>query len=164
MTTNGSSGQGNFSFALSMALLLLRLALGATFIYHGGDKCFGWFGGMRVEEFSHHLHLPLLPEMAWAWIAAGAELGCGVLVLIGFLARLASIPLLVIMLVAIATTTGHKGFNSHGGGYEDNLMLIAMAAMILLVGPGLVSVDAYVFRRGFWARGPQPLGNPEPRA
>ena len=163
MATNGSSGQGNFSFALSMALLLLRLALGATFIYHGGQKCFGWFDGPGIENFSHFLKLPVLPSIVWAWMAAGGEFGGGVLVLLGFLSRLACIPLIVTMLVAIATVTGAKGFSMLNGGYEVNLMLIAMAATILLVGPGLVSADAYVFRRGFWARGPQPLGNPEPR-
>jgi putative oxidoreductase len=157
---------GNFSFALSMALLLIRLSLGATFIYHGGQKCFGWFGGSGIEGFSGFLatqHLPILPSMVWALMAAGGEFGGGLLVLIGFLSRLASIPLIVTMLVAIATVTGGKGFNMLAGGYETNLAFMAMAATILLAGPGLVSVDAFVFRRGLWARGPQPLQNPQPR-
>jgi putative oxidoreductase len=161
-----ASGSGNFSFAVSLALLLIRLSLGATFIYHGGQKCFGWFGGSGIEGFSHFLasqHLPVLPSVVWAWMAAGGEFGGGVLVLLGFLARLASIPLIVTMLVAIATVTGGKGFSMLEGGYEVNVAFIAMAAAILLGGPGLVSVDAFVFRRGLWARGPQPLGNPEPR-
>jgi len=156
-------GQGNFSFAMSLALLLLRLALGATFIYHGAGKCFGAFGGPGIDNFSHMLHLPVLPAIAWAWLAAGSEFGGGVLILIGFLARLASLPLIVTMLVAIATVTGAHGFSMLNGGYEVNLMLMAMAGAILLCGPGLVSVDAFVFRRGFWTRGAQPLANPAAR-
>ena len=32
------SRDGNNAFAISMGLLLLRLALGAVFIFHGGQK------------------------------------------------------------------------------------------------------------------------------
>ena len=159
-TASPQTGQGNCSFAVSLALLLLRLALGATFIYHGGQKCFGWFDGPGIEAFSHFLKLPVLPAIVWAWMAAGSEFFGGLLILIGFLARLASIPLIITMLVAIATVTGANGF-AMPKGYEVNLPYIAMAAAILLAGPGLVSVDAFVFRRGLWAHGPQPLGEPE---
>jgi hypothetical protein len=38
-----------------------------------------------------------------------------------------------------------------------------MAAALLIAGPGLISIDALIFRRSFWAKGPQPLGNPAPR-
>lgn len=149
---------GNTAFAGSLACLLLRVALGAVFFYHGGQKCFGWFGGNGVEQLAQMTQLPVLPAIVWAWMAAGAEFGCGVLVLVGLLTRLATIPLIVTMLVAIGTVTGKNGFSLMHGGYEYNTVLIAMAGSLLLTGPGLVSVDAYVFRRSLWSRGYQPAG------
>ena len=42
-------------------------------------------------------------------------------------------------------------------GYEYNVNLIAESLVVLIAGPGLISLDALMFRRGLWARGPQPL-------
>ena len=156
--------QGNAAFATSLAMLLLRLALGAVFIYHGSQLCFGAFDGPGVAKFAQMMeekHLPLLPATAWAYMAAYGEFlgGCGVF--LGLLARLATLPLIVTMLVAIATVHAKNGFSMQNGGYEYNVVLIAIAAAILLVGPGLVSVDAFLFPKGLWACGPQPRGDPQ---
>jgi uncharacterized membrane protein YphA (DoxX/SURF4 family) len=60
------------------------------------------------------------------------------------------------MFVGIWQVHGKNGFDNVNKGYEFNLVLIAMSAMLLLSGGGLVSADAYLFKRGFWARGAQP--------
>ncbi|HVX87022.1 MAG TPA: DoxX family protein [Phycisphaerae bacterium] len=151
---------GNTAFATSVALLLVRLSLGWAFVFHGAQKLFGAFDGPGIEKFSKYLHMPgFLPAIAWAYVAALAEFMGGALVLIGLLTRLATIPIMIVMFVAIATVTGASGF-SVPQGYEYNVALIAMAGALLIAGPGLVSVDALVFRRGLWARGAQPLDQP----
>jgi putative oxidoreductase len=158
--------QGNTAFAVSVALLLLRLALGWTFIYHGSQKAFGWFGGPGMAGFAKGMDamsLPLLSGSAWAYIAAYGELLGGLTIFLGLLARLGTLPIIATMLVAVATVHGKNGFSSGNGGFEYNLNLIAMCAVILLAGPGLISLDALLFRRGFWARGPQPLSEPGKR-
>ncbi len=173
--------QGNTGFAVSVALLLIRVALAAVFIYSGSQKLFGWFtpdGQPMVTMLAQGLAahpLPVLSPAAWAYIAAYGELLGGVSMLLGFVARLGAIPLIITMLVAIATVHGPNGFAgtfkfvtlSTGEkdmlihpGYEFNLCLIAMAGAILIAGPGLIAADAFLFRRGLWARGPQPLDNP----
>jgi putative oxidoreductase len=43
---------GNTAFATSLALLMLRLALGWTFIFHGSQKLFGAFGGHGIDAFA----------------------------------------------------------------------------------------------------------------
>jgi len=144
---------GNAAFAMNVGLLFLRLALGATFIYHG------WLLTMGVHGFAEHLAtMPaILPKIAWAYLAAYGQLIGGISVTLGLLARLGTLPLIVSMLVAIVTVHAPNGFDIRHGGYEYNINLIAIALMILLAGPGLISADAFLFRRGLWARGPQPL-------
>jgi putative oxidoreductase len=170
--------QGNTAFATSLALLILRLMLGWTFIFHGAQKVFGIWGGHGMEKFAESLGkmgLPgFLPPTAWAYMAAYGELLGGVAVLLGLLARLGTIPIIVTMLIAIAKVHGQNGFGGWSEmyegkrilhvGYEYNLALTAMALAILIAGPGLVSLDALLFRRGLWARGPQPLSEPGKRA
>jgi putative oxidoreductase len=103
-----------------------------------------------------NLHMPLLPTAAWAYMAACGEFFGGISVLLGLLARLGAIPIIITMLVAIAKVHGPNGF-SLPQGCEYNVNLIAMSAAVLIAGPGLISLDALIFRRGLWARGPQPL-------
>jgi len=158
---------GNDSFAISLALLLIRLVLGWTFIYHGSQKLFGAFGGIGglgavegMKAFSGYLQdMPVLPPLVWGYMAACGEFFGGVSILLGLLARLGAIPILVTMSVAIWKMTGKSGF-SNPLGYEFNLALIAMAAAVLIAGPGLISIDALLFKRSLWSRGPQPLSQP----
>jgi putative oxidoreductase len=157
--------QGNWGFANSLGLLVLRLVLGWIFIYHGSQKLFGAFGGAGMGGEQGFvaaitgMNLPVLPGVAWAWMAACGEFFGGLFVFLGLLTRLAAIPIIVTMLVAIKAVTGSKGFS----GYEFNLTLIAMGVTLVLTGGGLVSLDALFFKRGLWARGPQPLDQPERR-
>ncbi|MCL2647802.1 MAG: DoxX family protein [Phycisphaerales bacterium] len=153
---------GNAAFAMSVALLFLRLALGWTFIFHGLQLTIGAFGGLGVNGFAEHMPaMPaFLPKIVWAYLAAYGQLIGGISVMLGLLARLGTVPIIVSMVVAIVTVHAPSGFDIQHRptvGYEYNMNLIAMALAILLAGPGLISVDALLFRRGLWARGPQPL-------
>lgn len=136
------------TFGISVGLLVLRLGLGWIFIFHGAQKLFGVFGGPGMTPFAAGLSTMMpgfLPPMAWAYMAALGEFFGGVGVLLGLLTRAAALPLLVVMWVAIAHVHGKGGFNTQGG-YEYNVALIAMAATLLVSGPGLLSLDAYLFR------------------
>jgi putative oxidoreductase len=174
--------QGNTAFVTSVALLMLRLALGWTFIFHGSQLAFGAFGGPGPEGFAKGLAgLPILPPLAWAYIGAYGQLIGGVTVFVGLLARLGTLPIIASMVVAILTVHAKNGFamlqfdpstgrlmtDSVTGmpaiGYEYNFNLIAMCLTILLAGPGIISLDALIFKRGLFARGAQPLGGAQPR-
>lgn len=158
---------GNTAFATSIGLLLLRLALGWTFIFHGAQHAFGAFHGPGIEGTAGMFATMGLPSFlsptAWAILAGYGEFLGGITIFLGLFARLGTIPVVITMLVAIATFHGPKGFSLGDGGYEYNLNLIAMATVILLAGPGLISLDALLFRRGLWAKGAQPLANPGTR-
>jgi putative oxidoreductase len=80
--------------------ILVRLAISAVFIVAGTMKFVrpADAGPTRFAEIG----IPA-PEILNPMVA-GFEIICGVLVLVGLLTRLAAIPLVVIMLVAIVTT------------------------------------------------------------
>jgi putative oxidoreductase len=165
-------------FANSLALLAIRLVLGWIFIFAGSQKLFGAFGGIGMDTWikvmsSDAMRMPVLPPVAWAYISAGGEFCGGVAVLLGVLTRLGALPLIVTMCVAIAKAVGPNGFGGKPSaidpgavqpGYAYNLALIAMSVALVLAGGGLISIDALIFKRGLWSRGPQPLDQPVPRA
>jgi putative oxidoreductase len=163
--------QGQWAFANSLAILVLRLMLGWVFVYAGSQKLFGAFGSpVTMEGFAKGLSdMPLAPPLVWAYMAAVSEFGCGLLIMLGLLTRLAAIPLIITMLVAIGKVSGPNGFGGYFDerglhmGYEFNLTLIAMAVALILTGAGLISLDALLFRRSMYAHGPQPLDQPDRR-
>ncbi|GJL79990.1 MAG: oxidoreductase [Nitrospinaceae bacterium] len=115
----------NFSYP-GLSALILRVMVGVVFVYHGGQKLFGAFGGPGIKGFTGYLQslgIPF-PEIN-AYMAAGAEFFCGLALIAGLWVRLAAIPLIFTMIVAIATATGKNGFNIVNGGAEYNFVLIA---------------------------------------
>jgi putative oxidoreductase len=115
---------------------LARLTLGVVFIGTGWGKLHGL---QKVTEFFTELGIPA-PGFN-AVLASTAEFICGALLLIGLLSRLAAIPLIVTMIVAIITA---KSDNLHGIsdllGFEE-WTYIVLAVWILVAGPGPLSLD-----------------------
>jgi putative oxidoreductase len=127
---------------LSLGLLVLRLVVGLTLAGHGAQKVFGWWGGPGMKGWTQAMiRLRIRPPVPFAWLAALAELGGGLLLALGLLSPLGSLAIIGTMLVAIATVHWPNGFWNTNRGYEFNLTLIAIAVAIGLAGPGTYSVD-----------------------
>lgn len=115
----------------SLGLLLLRLALGIVFIYHGltkfqnMDTTIGFFASVGLVA-------------AVAWMVASIETLGGMAVLLGVGTRVAGGLLAVVMLGAIITVKGAMGFAN--GGYEFDLVLLLSSLAILFMGPGRYTV------------------------
>jgi putative oxidoreductase len=122
--------------ARTFAPLLLRAALAAVFIYHGLDKV------QQEKNFGGNWAGDMLPTVLQFLVAWG-ELLCGVAIALGLLTRVASLGVIVIMIGAIFTVTGAKGFSAPGG-YELNFVLILVAAALVLTGAGTFSLDRVV--------------------
>jgi putative oxidoreductase len=126
-----------------IALLVLRLVLGGVFVAHGAQKLFGSFGGPGIEGTAgFHEQLGIKPAKPMAILAGLAEFVGGMLVAAGFLTPLAALALIVVMIVAIVKVHLKNGFFAASGGYEFNLVLIAVAVALILVGSGAYSIDA----------------------
>lgn len=82
------------------AIILIRLMVGAVFISEGIQK-FLFADKSGAGRFAK-IGLPN-PEFLGPFVG-GFEIVCGTLILLGLLTRLAAIPVIIIMLVAIATT------------------------------------------------------------
>lgn len=107
-------------------LLLIRIGLAAVFIVHGMQK---WQNLAAAREFFTGLGLPML----FVYVVAALELMGGILVLFGWPARLSSLGLAIVMIMAIVLVKWPQGLI---GGYEFELMLFLMAAAIAVAGPG----------------------------
>jgi putative oxidoreductase len=116
---------------LDAALLILRVVLGIIMIYHGWPKVTN-LGGV-IEGFTG-MGIPL-PAVA-AVFAAVAEVGGGLLMLIGVLTDIAGLAFAIDMLGAIIFVHAKNGFGVDKGGIEWPLALMAMALAIALAGPG----------------------------
>ena len=126
----------------AIGLLILRLVVGLILAGHGAQKLFGWFGGPGMSGWTQMVQkLRIRPGQPWAWVAALAEFGGGILLALGFLSPLGSLAIAGSMLVAIATVHLPRGFWVSKGGYEFNLALLAAVAALALTGPGVYSLD-----------------------
>lgn len=113
-----------------VALLILRVSVGVVFVYHGSLKLFSPGG---VEGFAGYLSQLGVPSpMINAWLASLTEFLGGMALVFGVYARWATLPLIFVMLVAILTATGPKGFNIQNNGWEYNFILIAALCAIFL--------------------------------
>jgi putative oxidoreductase len=126
----------------SYAMLPLRLALFATFFYHGTQKLFGWFGGEGIEgtaQFLGSLGTPV-PSVA-AYALAIAETFASISFLVGAGTRFFSMVVTVLMLGAIFTLHGANGWDFMNGGIEFQVAIIGMCLTLLFQGPGAGSIE-----------------------
>jgi putative oxidoreductase len=119
-----------------LALLLGRLAVGLVFLSTGWGKV---HNVEKVTEFFTSLHIPA-PALN-AVVVGWSELLCGAALVIGLFTRLATIPLIVSMIVAILTA---KRGDIHGFfdliAFEETTYLLVLL-MIAILGPGSLSID-----------------------
>jgi putative oxidoreductase len=133
----------------------LRLIIGFGFMQHGYAKL-----ARGPEDFINLLHAMGIPfDFLLGWATIIVEIIGGVLILLGALVPLATIPMLIVLLVAIFTVHLPNGFSSikllsfdatgaHFGqpGYETDLLYIAGLIALCLGGAGPFSVDGILGR------------------
>lgn len=132
------------------AVLLIRLMVGAVFLSEGMQK-FLFSDAVGAGRFAT-IGIPM-PHVS-APLVGCFEIACGTLVLLGACTRLAVVPLVIIMLTAIATTKvpilREHGFWKMAHEARTDWSMLLGSFFLLIVGAGPWSVDS------LWARNRNP--------
>jgi putative oxidoreductase len=136
--------------------LPLRLIIGFGFMAHGWAKLSR--GPSGFAKLLAQIGAPL-PE-ATAWLSTFTEILGGLAIFVGAFVQIVSVPLIVMMLVAMFTVHLKYGFSSINTigltaegprfgppGYEVNLLYIAGLVSLILSGAGALSVDHLLARK-----------------
>lgn len=122
--------------------IFLRLALGTVFVAHGWAKLgtpLGTPEGFNIEGWNWPY------PVFWAWVVALVETIGGLLIVVGFLTRLAALLIAAVMAVAIVKLKAEQGFI---GGFEFEFSLMMIAVALFFTGGGRLSVDRDVLGWG----------------
>jgi len=126
----------------SLSLLFLRLILAYGFYEPAKTK---WSDINAIAEWFGTLGIPF-PTLQ-AYMAASTE-ALGVLLLtLGMATRLISIPLMVVMIVAIVTVHLPHGFSCGNNGFEIPVYYMLMLFVLLTHGAGKFSVDYFLNKK-----------------
>jgi putative oxidoreductase len=123
--------------------LMSRITLGWIFLESGWGKLHNI---SKVTEYFVSLGIPLAHFQAP--LVSALEFGCGALLLIGLGTRMASLPLIGIMAVAIPTALWDDidGLSSFLGTSE--FLYILLLIWLVIYGAGIISID-FIIRRRF---------------
>jgi putative oxidoreductase len=124
--------------------LPIRILAGVAFILNGIPKLSNITG--TEHFFANMVGLPA----AMALPVGLLEVVGGIALLVGFLTRVASILFIIEMIGSTIVAKLPKGFI---GGYELDLLLMAISISLLLTGPGRISVEWNVLKRELFPKG-----------
>lgn len=126
-----------------IALTIIRMVVGATFIAHGSQKLF-MFGVSGVAGMMGHTGIPF--PMLSASLLIAAEFGCGILLFLGLFTRLAAIPIIIAMLVALFQVHLKGGFFLPAG-FEYVFVLLGALTGLAIAGPGACAFDNVIAKQ-----------------
>ena len=129
LSTKYSAGAFNF------AMFLLRLCVGVLLANHGYQKLIH-FSTMKLT-FMNFAGLGSTTSLA---LVVFAEFFCSIFLILGLFTRLAILPIMVVMIVALAKVNHGDIF----GDGEKATIYLACAITILFCGPGRISVDGMI--------------------
>jgi putative oxidoreductase len=119
---------------LSVHLLLFRLAVAGVFFRTGLQKARGWETTLAL--FSDEYKLPRVPPEIAAVMATCFELGCSSLLILGLATRLATLPLLgMIMTIQLFV---------YPQAWPEHLVWSSILVFLLTRGPGAMSLDRMI--------------------
>jgi putative oxidoreductase len=141
----------------------LRLIVGYGFLAHGIAKALRGYDAF--PSILAQLGMPAPHLLGWATILV--EILGGIAVILGAFVAIVSVPMTVVLIVAIFTVHTQYGFSSikllavttagaqfGPPGYETDLLYLACIAALIMNGPGPWSVDGFLKGRGSSSRNP----------
>jgi len=127
-------------YGKSLALLFARVVVAYGFYEPAMMK---WKDIGSVAEWFGSMGIPF-PTLN-AYMAASTEVLGVVLLTLGLLTRAISIPLIVVMIVAIVTVHLPHGFSAGDNGFEIPLYYMLFLLVFFSHGAGKFSLDRFIF-------------------
>jgi uncharacterized membrane protein YphA (DoxX/SURF4 family) len=126
---------------------LIRLAVGLVFLSEGVQK----FLLPDARGLGRFIKIGIPSPEILAPFVGCVEIVCGALILLGLATRLAAIPLIVVMLTAIATTKipilMNDGFWTMAHEARTDFSMLLDSLFLLIVGAGSASLDSLIVAR-----------------
>jgi putative oxidoreductase len=116
---------------LSVIQLMARISMAVIFWRSGQAKLANW--DLTLQLFANEYHVPILPPEIAAPMAVAVELSCPVLLVLGLLTRLATLPMLGMTLVIQIFV--------YPMAWVDHLTWASLLLLLLSRGPGVFSLD-----------------------
>jgi putative oxidoreductase len=128
---------------LSLVQVMGRAALAALFWKAAQSKLASW--PVTIQLFAIEYRVPLLPPELAAMLGTGVELIGAVLLFLGLMTRFAALALMGL----VATIQ----IFVYPGSWAEHLMWASLLLLLVIRGPGVVSLDHLI---GRWARAVRP--------
>jgi putative oxidoreductase len=125
-----------------LALLLLRVAMGIIFIFHGYPKLFG-----HTREIMQTFVRLGFPGF-FVYIAGVVEFFGGITLILGLFTRISALLIAAEMLIAVWRVHLPQGPIAQVKNYEFPMILAAAAFALATIGAGLISLDHVIFGGG----------------
>jgi putative oxidoreductase len=127
--------------------ILVRLIVGLVFLTEGIQK----YLFPELLGTGRFLTIGFSNPAFWAYFTGTFEILCGTLILLGFVIRIASIPLIIIMITAFITTKIpfliHKGLWPWAHEYRTDFAMTLLLIYLLIYGSGSWSIDSKIAER-----------------
>lgn len=134
------------------AALIMRLALGLVMFPHGAQKVLGWWGGYGATATIQGFSKMGMPALLTVLLMV-AELPGSLMLIFGFLTRLAAFGVGCVMLGAILLVHFKVGFFMNwagmqkGEGFEYHLLALGLVIALIIKGGGALSIDGAIAGR-----------------
>ena len=125
--------------AIDFPILLLRLTSGSFMLFGHGIPKLGAFSQDPIQ-FLDFMGLGAPTSLV---LAVAAEIGCSILLILGLGTRLAVIPLIITMIVAVTVFHAADPF----GVIEKPLLFLLIFVVLLITGSGKYSVDQLISKK-----------------
>lgn len=126
---------------LDLSMFILRLVIGAIFVFHGAQKLFGMFNGVGLEgtaKMVEGMGFRYASTIALIW--ACIEFVGGIFLIWGIIARWAAVFIVFVVLVQLWKINIVYGFFTQTMEIEYALLIIASCVPIILLGGGSWSI------------------------
>lgn len=134
-----------WNLGTDVGLLILRFAVGGTFVAHGMQIVFGMWGGPGIAGFVATLNgFGFTHADTLAWVTGIGAFTAGAFVVLGLLTPLAAAGLLALMINTVWLKIGGGFFIASpagAGAVELDVVLGAAALALVLTGPGHIALD-----------------------